>query len=89
MHFCFQSAEKDMNPLVQECWELRKNLDVEKRRFKELNEEVKLLRRELESQVQKNEEDIGIVNSFKVWNIYQYTNKITLNIKQWYIQIKI
>ncbi|XP_054706852.1 uveal autoantigen with coiled-coil domains and ankyrin repeats-like [Uloborus diversus] len=60
-----ENAEKDMNPLIQECQELRKTLDKEKTRYRELNDEVKLLKAELQSLVEKNQEDIGIVKSFQ------------------------
>ncbi|XP_035230614.1 uncharacterized protein LOC118202557 isoform X2 [Stegodyphus dumicola] len=61
-----ENAEKSMIPIAEECNQLRKDLDAEKSRFRELNEEVKLLRAQLQSQVEKNEEDFGIVDSFHV-----------------------
>ncbi|GBL80824.1 hypothetical protein AVEN_26252-1 [Araneus ventricosus] len=60
-----EDAEKQMSPVAKECNELRKKLDSEKARFRDLNSELNLLRAELESQVSKNEEDMGLVQSFK------------------------
>ncbi|GFR02234.1 uncharacterized protein TNCT_586921 [Trichonephila clavata] len=60
-----ENAEKQMSPISKECNELRKKLDAEKARFRDLNGEVNLLRVELQSQVSKNEEDMGLVQSFR------------------------
>ncbi|KAF8792840.1 Coiled-coil domain-containing protein 13 [Argiope bruennichi] len=60
-----EDAEKQMSPVAKECHELRKKLEAEKTRFRDLNSELNLLRAELDSQVNKNEEDMGLVLSFK------------------------
>lgn len=60
-----EDVEKDIKPLAQECTELRRNLEAEKNRYRELSEEVKLLKAELQTQIAKNEQDFGIVESFK------------------------
>ncbi|GFV42225.1 uncharacterized protein TNCV_3164561 [Trichonephila clavipes] len=60
-----ENAEKQMSPISKECNELRKKLDAEKAHFRDLNGEVNLLRVELQSQVSKNEEDMGLVQSFR------------------------
>ncbi|XP_015921849.1 coiled-coil domain-containing protein 13-like isoform X2 [Parasteatoda tepidariorum] len=60
-----ETTERDVAPLLEESNELRRRLAAEKTRFKELREEVNLLRAELDSQIQKNESDMRLTKSFK------------------------
>ncbi|GFT59893.1 uncharacterized protein NPIL_217301 [Nephila pilipes] len=78
-----ENAERQMSPITKECHELRKKLDAEKVRFRDLNGEVNLLRSELQSQVSKNEEDMGLVQSFRtIENQLQDTLKERAEIRE-------
>ncbi|GIX92167.1 uncharacterized protein CEXT_780421 [Caerostris extrusa] len=60
-----ENAEKEITPIVKECSELRKKVATEKAQFRDLSNELNLLRAEYQSQVLKSEEDMGLVQSFE------------------------